>query len=61
MAVIEYLRSDEEIRSFAKDEQFIGKAKKHNSTLGGRTLLEDGLLKAMQGQTTIDEVITVCG
>jgi general secretion pathway protein E len=61
MAVIEYLRSDEDIRALPKDEQFISKAKKHNAAQGGRTLLEDGLLKAMQGLTTIDEVIRVCG
>lgn len=61
MAVIEYLRSDEDIRAIPKDEQFISKAKKYNTSIGGRNLLEDGLVKAMQGQTTIDEVIRVCG
>ena len=61
MAVIEYLRSDQEIRAMAKDEQFIPKAKEHNASIGGRTLLEDGLVKAMKGLTTIDEVIRVCG
>lgn len=61
LAVIEYLSSDEKVRALPKDEQFIPKAKKHNSELGRRTLLEDGLLKAIQGQTTIDEVIRVCG
>ena len=61
MAVIEYLRSDENIRAIAKDEQFIPKAKIHNAEIGGRNLLEDGLSKAMQGLTTIDEIIRVCG
>ena len=61
MAVIEYLRSDEEIRAIPKDEQFIPKAKKHNASIGGRNLLQDGLVKAMQGLTTIDEIIRVCG
>lgn len=61
MAVIEYLRCDEKIRSIPKDEQFIPKAKLHNKSVGGRNLLEDGLVKAMLGQTTIDEVIRVCG
>jgi len=61
MAVIEYLRSDEEIRSIPKNEQFISKAKAYNASIGGRNLLEDGLAKAMQGLTTIDEVIRVCG
>ncbi|MFT5812270.1 MAG: general secretion pathway protein E [Psychroserpens sp.] len=61
MAVIEYLRSDTHIRSMAKDENFIEKAKAYNNSIGNRTLLEDGLVKAMQGLTTIDEVIRVCG
>jgi general secretion pathway protein E len=61
MAVIEYLRSDQEIRSMAKDAHFISKAKAHNAKIGARTLLEDGLVKAMRGLTTIDEVIRVCG
>lgn len=61
MAVIEYLRSDSNIRSMAKDENFIEKAKAYNNSIGNRTLLEDGLVKAMQGLTTIDEVIRVCG
>lgn len=61
MAVIEYLRSDENIRAMPKDEQFISKAKSYNASIGGRTLLEDGLVKAINGLTTIDEVIRVCG
>ncbi len=44
-----------------KDAQFIPKAKAHNASIGGRNLLEDGLVKAMRGLTTIDEVIRVCG
>jgi general secretion pathway protein E len=61
MAVIEYLRSDEEIRAIPKNEQFISKAKAYNASIGGRNLLEDGLAKAIRGLTTIDEVIRVCG
>lgn len=61
MAVIEYLRSDDEIVAIPKDEHFIPKAKKHNASIGGRTLLEDGLAKAILGLTTIDEIIRVCG
>jgi general secretion pathway protein E len=61
MAVIEYLRSDTKVRGMAKDENFIENAKAYNKSIGNRTLLEDGLVKAMQGLTTIDEVIRVCG
>ena len=60
-AVIEYLRCDDTIKTLPKDEQFIPKAKAHNSAMGLRTLMEDGLLKALQGETTIEEVVRVCG
>ena len=60
-AVVEYLRCDDAIKAMPKDEQFIPKAKAHNSQMGFRTLLEDGLLKVIQGKTTIDEIVRVCG
>ena len=61
MAVTEYLRCDNEIKAMPKDADFIPKAKKHNHSLNRRTLLEDGLHKAVLGYTTIDEVIRVAG
>ncbi|WDE13263.1 GspE/PulE family protein [Thalassomonas haliotis] len=61
MAVTEYLRCDDEIKSMPKDSDFIPKAKKHNKTLQRRTLLEDGLYKAILGLTTVDEVVRVAG
>lgn len=61
IAVLEYLRCDEQIQSLPKDDQFLQAAKLHNKQQGGRDLLEDGLLKAMAGATTIDEVLRVCG
>ena len=61
MAIIEYLRSDNHIAALPKDESFIFSAREYNKSQGNRTLLEDGLLKAMKGQTTIDEVVRVCG
>lgn len=61
VAVIEYLRCDEEIKTIPKDENFILKARKVNELRGGRTLLDDGLLKSIQGVTTIDEVLRVAG
>lgn len=60
MSILEYLPSDQQIRAMKKDAQFIPAAKTYNKTLGNRTLLEDGLLKAAQGKTTIDEVLRVC-
>ncbi|MAA54403.1 MAG: type II secretion system protein GspE [Porticoccaceae bacterium] len=61
VAIIEYLRCDDHVRSIAKDDQFLINVRKYNSAQGVRNLLEDGLLKALQGKTTIDEVYRVCG
>ncbi len=61
MAVVEYLRCDDEIKALPKDSNFIPKAKQHNHSLSRRTLLEDGFYKAILGLTTIDEVVRVAG
>ena len=61
LAVIEYLRCDEQLRKIPKDDQFLAKAKAYNREQGGRDLLEDGLLKVLQGKTTIEEIYRVCG
>jgi general secretion pathway protein E len=61
LAIVEYLRCDEEINIIEKNEVFTSKAREVNKLRGGRTLLEDGLLKVILGQTTIDEVMRVAG
>ena len=61
LAIIEYLRCDDHLRSIPKDDQFLANAKKYNRSRGGRDLIEDGLLKALQGKTTVEEVYRVCG
>ncbi|WP_206484702.1 GspE/PulE family protein [Thalassotalea sp. G2M2-11] len=61
MAITEYLRCDDKIKAFPKDSEFISKARAHNTALKRRTLLEDGLLKAIMGLTTVEEVIRVAG
>ncbi len=61
VAVIEYLRCDDAIRAVPKDQNFIQKARILNRERGVRNLMEDGLLKAMQGITTVDEVLRVAG
>jgi general secretion pathway protein E len=61
LAIIEYLRCDDQLRSIPKDDQFLLNAKAHNRSRGRRDLIEDGLLKALQGKTTIEEVFRVCG
>jgi len=61
MAVVEYLRCDDEIKAMPKDSDFIPKAKTHNHSLNRRTLLEDGFYKAILGLTTIEEVVRIAG
>ena len=61
LAIIEYLRCDDQLRAIPKDDQFLVNAKNCNRNRGGRDLIEDGLLKALQGKTTIEEVFRVCG
>ncbi|WP_024611190.1 GspE/PulE family protein [Pseudoalteromonas sp. TB64] len=61
MAVTEYLACDDTIKALPKNADFINKAKEHNHSKKRRTLLEDGLYKAVLGQTTIAEVLRVAG
>lgn len=61
VAVVEYLRCDETIRSLTKGPDFIGLAREHARSVGWRTLLDDGFLKALNGVTTVDEVLRVAG
>lgn len=61
MAVTEYLRCDEHIKALPKGADFTSAAKLHNKELNRRTLMEDGLYKAMLGLTTIEEVVRVAG
>jgi type II secretory ATPase GspE/PulE/Tfp pilus assembly ATPase PilB-like protein len=37
------------------------KVKEHNLQAGVRELFDDGLLKAIRGVTSVDEVMRVCG
>jgi general secretion pathway protein E len=60
-AVVEYLRCDEQLQSIPKDSHFISHAKVLNKSLGRRTLFEDGLLKAINGETTVEEIVRVAG
>ena len=60
-AVVEYLRCDEQLQSIPKDSHFISHAKELNKNLGRRTLFEDGLLKAINGETTVEEIVRVAG
>ena len=61
LAIVEYLRCDDAIAAIDKGERFIAEAREHMRTLGGRSLIEDGLLKALSGDTTVEEVFRVAG
>jgi general secretion pathway protein E len=61
LAVVEYLRCDETIALMEKGERFLSEAREHMRASGGRSLLEDGLLKALTGVTTVEEVFRVAG
>ena len=61
VAILEYLRIDEHVRALPKDAGFLSKTKQHMASSGVRNLYEDGVFKAIQGVTTIDEVVRVAG
>ena len=61
LAIVEYLRCDDAIAAMNKGERFIAEAREHMRSLGGRSLVEDGLLKALCGDTTVEEVFRVAG
>ncbi|NRD74693.1 type II/IV secretion system protein [Shewanella sp. VB17] len=61
IGIIEYLRCDDAIKALPKDENFPSHAIRLNQERGGRTLMQDGFIKAINSQTTIEEVIRVAG
>ncbi len=58
---MEYLRCDEEIKAIPKDANFVSVARQKARQRGDRDLLQDGLYKAIVGQTTLAEVLRVAG
>lgn len=61
VAIVEYLRIDDSIRSFPKGANFIHEVHQYMKTTGSRGLFDDGLFKVASGMTTIDEVVRVAG
>lgn len=61
IAIIEYMRCDDELRQLLGQQDFLVQARLLNRKRGYRNLLEDGVLKAMRGKTTLDEVLRVAG
>ena len=61
MAVVEYLRCDEGIKALDVGPHFLAEARRYCASQGWRSLLEDGYLKALEGRTTLEEVLRVAG
>lgn len=61
LAIIEYMRCDDDIQALEKGERFLENARQHNRDKGYRNLLQDGFVKVIKGETTIEEVLRVAG
>jgi general secretion pathway protein E len=61
VAIIEYLKCDDFIKQHLGQADFLSVATKHNRDKGFRSLLEDGAVKAIKGQTCFAEVLRVAG
>lgn len=61
VAVVEYLPNNDHIKALHKDTQFTLAARKYMQQQGFRSLKEDGLLKVIRGQTTVEEVVRIAG
>ncbi len=61
LALIEYLPNNDDVKGMNKDSQFTLKAEKYMKQQGFRNLFDDGLVKVVKGQTTIEEVVRVAG
>jgi general secretion pathway protein E len=57
--IMEFLVMNDELRRLVMQRAGMGEIEEAARQLGMRTMYEDGLLKAMQGQTTIEEVLRV--
>jgi len=61
VAVAEYLRCDAHVRALKKDGDFLSGVRGYAQGQGWRTLLQDGFAKALNGVTTVEEVLRVAG
>ncbi|WP_435235726.1 GspE/PulE family protein [Psychromonas sp. PT13] len=61
VALLEYLPCDNEIKQLPKGDTFFIEAADYMKRNKLRSLKEDGFLKAIKGQTTLDEVLRVAG
>jgi general secretion pathway protein E len=61
VALLEYLPCDNEIKQLPKGDTFFHDAAQYMQRNNLRTLKQDGYLKAIKGQTTLEEVLRVAG
>ena len=61
LSIMEYLRCTSEVKNMAKNAVFLQEIRKFMSANNIRSLGEDGLLKVIHGQTTVEEVLRVSG
>ncbi|KXI28148.1 type II secretion system protein GspE [Paraglaciecola hydrolytica] len=61
VALLEYLPCTSEVRNMAKNEKLLDSLYHYMDDNGFRNLKQDGFLKAMQGITTVEEVLRVAG
>ena len=61
VSIMEYLRCTSEVKNMPKDAVFLPKIRQYMSDNHIRSLGEDGLLKVIHGQTTVEEVLRVSG
>ena len=61
ISIMEYLRCTPEVKNMAKSSAFLSEVREYMSAGNIRSLGEDGLLKVIHGQTTIEEVLRVSG
>ena len=61
VAILEYLPCNDDIMQLPKGEKFLLETANYMQSNNLRNLKQDGFLKAMKGQTTIEEVLRVAG
>lgn len=59
MAIVEFLIMDDALRRAVISRTGIGELEQIARQAGMRTMYEDGLIKALAGETTIEEVLRV--
>lgn len=61
LGIYEIIPATEELQTLVADNADIGELRQWAAGKGYRTLLQDGLIKAARGETTIEEVMRVAG